>query len=520
MEQNKKDGFGMMERRTFVKGAAIAGAAAMVSPLMLSRAVFGKEKSQAEIEMEKAAVEIEQAYKTDPVAMRALNRAKEIAGKEKVAELTVFMPAGAVINFMPFTKIWEKETGSKLKFFEVVNVEVDQKLAQEAVTKSGKFDVLPTPPLSLVDLVDSKLLKDIGPYATDLNPELEGPNGVVKPLDRYTMYYRGKLWGINTDMDIFSMFLRDDMIKDPKNQDAFQKKYGYNLDTPQTYKQLFDQIKFFDNPKEGFAGGFAYRKRKLCWMGWLQQFASTGTWMFDENMNPNINNDAGVKVLEEQIEIQDYCNYKSRSYNWNDIYKNFAAGKGYTAFGWPSLGKYAAAPATSKVIGKVRPALVCGTEVGGTLVRAAQASLGRSLSVSNYSKHPEFAYCYIQFATAPVVSTYAVSKATGLFDCYRYSHFENPVVKSAYPEGFLPILLENMKVAVPGFFIRAGKEYKDVLDAQLNAAYAGAIKPEKALERVSEEWDKITERQGREGQIERWKELREFFPDDFRKVAG
>ncbi len=46
MEEKKKDNFGSMERRTFVKGAAIAGAAAMVSPLMLSRVAFGKEKSR------------------------------------------------------------------------------------------------------------------------------------------------------------------------------------------------------------------------------------------------------------------------------------------------------------------------------------------------------------------------------------------------------------------------------------------------------------------------------------------
>ena len=114
MEEKKKDGFGIMERRTFVKGAAIAGAAAMVSPLMLSRVAFGKEKSRKQLDMEKAAMEIETAYTNDPVAMRALNRAKAIAGKKKGIQLTVFMPAGAVINFMPFTKIWEKETGTEI----------------------------------------------------------------------------------------------------------------------------------------------------------------------------------------------------------------------------------------------------------------------------------------------------------------------------------------------------------------------------------------------------------------------
>ncbi|UCF94890.1 MAG: hypothetical protein JSW39_12310, partial [Desulfobacterales bacterium] len=271
-----------LERRMFLKGGLAAGAAFLAHP-WFARMAWAAEKSQKELDMEKASLQIEQAYKTDPVAMRALEAAKAIAKNKKGIELTIFMPAGAVINFMPFTKIWEQETGTKLRFFEVVNTEVDQKLMQEAVTKSGKFDVLPTPPLSLVDLVESKLLKDIGPYTARLNPDLSGENGIIEPMDKFTMYYEGKLWGINTDMDIFSLYLRGDLIQEPKNQEAFQKKYGYALDTPNTYKELFDQIKFFDNPDQGFAGGFVYRKRKLLWMGWLQQFASSGVWMFDEN---------------------------------------------------------------------------------------------------------------------------------------------------------------------------------------------------------------------------------------------
>ena len=59
-----------MERRTFLKGAAVAGAAVMAGPL-LTGGTLAQEKSESEIQMEQAAMEIEQAYKTDPVAMRA-----------------------------------------------------------------------------------------------------------------------------------------------------------------------------------------------------------------------------------------------------------------------------------------------------------------------------------------------------------------------------------------------------------------------------------------------------------------
>ena len=165
--------------------------------------------------------------------------------------------------------------------------------------------------------------------------------------------------------------------------------------------------------------------------------------------------------------------------------------------------------------------MVCGTEVNGTVVRAAQASLGRSLSVSNYSQYPDFAYCYIQFATAPIVSAFAVSKTTGLFDCYRNSHIENPVVKDAYPAGFPPILLQNMKVGRARLFHSgAARNTRTPWTPSSTRPTPAPAKPKEALENVAQEWEKITKRQGREGQIARWKELRDFYPEAFRKVAG
>ena len=116
MDEKKHNDIMSLERRQFLKNSLTAGSALMASPL-LAHLAFADEKPQQEVDMEQAAIEIEKAYMKDPVAMRALEAAKAIAKQKKGIELTIFMPAGAVINFMPFTKIWEKETGSKLRFF-------------------------------------------------------------------------------------------------------------------------------------------------------------------------------------------------------------------------------------------------------------------------------------------------------------------------------------------------------------------------------------------------------------------
>jgi|GEM_PF-6214257 len=77
---------------------------------------------------------------------------------------------------------------------------------QEDVTTAGKFDVPPTPPLPLVNPVDAGL-------------------------------------------------------GDPKNKEAFQEESGRPLDTPRTCQQLFDQTRFFNDPKAGLAGGASSIRR-------------------------------------------------------------------------------------------------------------------------------------------------------------------------------------------------------------------------------------------------------------------
>ena len=84
--------------------------------------------------------------------------------------------------------------------------------------------------------------------------------------------------------------------------------------------------------------------------------------------------------------------------------------------------------------------------------------------------------------------------------------------------------MENQKWQVahcfPGIVMRGGEEYSGVLYESVSAVLKGAKKPEAALKEVAAKWEEITERYGREGQIESWNSCKDMFSPPVRKWLG
>jgi len=60
----------------------------------------------------------------------------------------------------------------------------------------------------------------------------------------------GKYWAIPLEGDATGWSYRMDWFADPKEKDAFKKKYGYDLAVPQTWAQMRDIAEFFHRPSE------------------------------------------------------------------------------------------------------------------------------------------------------------------------------------------------------------------------------------------------------------------------------
>ncbi len=63
----------------------------------------------------------------------------------------------------------------------------------------------------------------------------------------------------------------------------------------------------------------------------------------------------------------------------------------------------------------------------------------------------------------------------------------------------------NHPNAVLDLRIRGSAEYLSVLDVEVSRALAGEITSQEALDNVAAGWDEITDRLGREGQLEQYR---------------
>ncbi len=85
-------------------------------------------------------------------------------------------------------------------------------------------------------------------------------------------------------------------------------------------------------------------------------------------------------------------------------------------------------------------------------------------------------------------------------------------MKDAYGAEFMPVLLNLTKNSFPDLAVRGAAEYLDNLNLNLQQAYAGEKGAEQALEDTADAWQQITDRIGRLGQAEAWREERKGYP--------
>jgi multiple sugar transport system substrate-binding protein len=108
---------------------------------------------------------------------------------------------------------------------------------------------------------------------------------------------------------------------------------------------------------------------------------------------------------------------------------------------------------------------------------------------------------------------------TGL-DVNRGVHFSHPEAyvdfkSKAEAAAYLDRVKEALGDGYPEIFIPGAAQYEDALDLHVNKALAGQETPKQALDAVAQEWNAITDRLGRQKQIELWHQALKSY-----KVAG
>jgi len=356
------------------------------------------------------------------------------------------------------------------------------------------------------DLLDQGLVEDLTPLLKQFGFKMDSapPQGYIRP--RLQGYFGDKLVAIPADGDVILLYLRRDLLEDPAEQAAFRKAHGRDLAVPKTWEDYDQLVSFFHRPEKGLYGAAEQRERAGGWMFWLPRYLSQTAphrRLFDDKLRPLIDSPAGIAATESYVRTARHSppdilvDGKDYSYTL----PLFMQGKVFATVFTIAGAKLLNAPG-SAVRGKFVAVPIPGNRVGERIVRQNVPIYGNNLVVSSRGTQRKLAFLLSMWLTDPDNSLRTVGVKGGFTDPFRWNHLDDPRIKELYTAGALSVFSNEWAIALPpGTGLPGDGEYLSVLDRHLWEAASGKMSATEAMKRTAQEWEKITQRRGRDKQL-------------------
>ena len=441
-------------------------------------------------------------------------------------EVTITLIGDAGHNLKPY-EFWKEDfakVGINIEIIEVPFDAVYEKEMTEFVAATGAFDVVTFYPAYIGDFAGNGYLEPLDEYMAREPAEVWDPHPEDVQAPYWELYckFGGKTYALPIDGDVIMLQYRRDLFESEEEQAAFKEKYGRELTVPETWDEYLEVAEFFtrkagetlagEELEHDFYGLAFYGARGFSLFWYLNRFASWGGggMYFDEDMNPLINTPEAVEALKHMIKSMDYAPPDVLAYGYEELKDVFLKGYAAMVIQWPCVPKKSNNPEESVIVGKVGVARVPGYRMpDGTVVHRSLMPVGRVVAVAADSDNKEAAYWVAKHISYDRSLDDVSTMLTGL-DPYRLSHFAHPEAYEMFAEvEDAEIYLKGVEAAMadgfPEIFIPGSAAYTDALDMHVNKALSGEETPEDALAAAAKEWDEITDRLGRERQIELWR---------------
>jgi multiple sugar transport system substrate-binding protein len=176
---------------------------------------------------------------------------------------------------------------------------------------------------------------------------------------------------------------------------------------------------------------------------------------------------------------------------------------------WPPYGRWSEGT-TAEQLNWVPETQVKG-KVGYSVMPMGHSlhNAGFSLAVSADSQNKEAAYLFIQWLTSPTISLQRVMLPYALRDPYRLSHYASPEYRDRWPNAgaYLDTLQAAADGALLDIIMPGSAEYHTAIDQAVTSAQSGTP-VEEALANGNTAFNEITDRIGRESQIEAYENFK------------
>lgn len=407
---------------------------------------------------------------------------------------------------------WERRTGIALD----ANL-MPQRDTQEFIEHAGRADLTIARNHEYPDLFQRDLIEDLTPLLQRFGFSLPQDKQTGYLLARQQAYLGERVVAIPADGDLPLLYLRRDLLEDPAHRARYRKRFGRELAPPKTWAEYQDQVAFFHRPQDGFYGALEQRERNTAWMFWMQRYASfaAAPLLFDAQMRPLIDSPAGVAATESYLATIPYSPPKvlDDGNDYSYTLPIFMAGNGYATIITPAGAKLftvGASPIKDKFVVVPLP----GHLRNGRLQQRSMLIYGNNLVIPRAAGNKALAFLYAMWLTDPDISARSVNVAGGFADPYRYNHLRDERIGQVYTPQALEAAAQSLPGVIPsGTGLPGNREYLDALGNNLLLAAQGRQSAREAMTRTAREWDAITARYGRAGQVRHWAAFRALFND-------
>ncbi|MGA7277496.1 MAG: extracellular solute-binding protein [Desulfocapsaceae bacterium] len=407
----------------------------------------------------------------------------------KGTTLVVNFPAhphyDAVMKVLPkFTE----ETGIKVEVDQLQYLAMRQKQTLELTKPKGDYDLMTYVVFSKADYVPARQIEPLAPFF--MNPKLADPS--YDPDDLITGYVQnigiaggkqgylpgptGALYGVPFGSETSVLGYR---------KDIFEK---HNLKVPETYDELLDLVCKIPELEPGMAGltsrGASGHQLSHAF---LLHLAPLGGRFYDDNWNPIVNNEAGVKAGEALKKILECGPEGGTSFGFAEMKNAFLQGKAAMFLDSISVAGEIEDPEKSKIVGKV------GWALHPEGVRRGSQTGGFGIAIPSNAQNKEAAFLLMQWLTSKRIDKLIALEGGSPS---RFSTYMDPEVIAKYPHS--EVFAEALKYADPDWrpIIPTWGEVNAELGTTLSKAMTGDMSVKEALDSVAERAKAVQEKAG------------------------
>ena len=537
-----------MNRRSFVKGAASAGAIAAMSGGLSSVAtsVFADSNS----ELRNAILKIPGVGAGSPGDAEFQKVGEMCLGgtKERVKEGEF---AGVELNFMGldsfnlhnmlhrgFLKPWEKYTGAKINWIDLAQADYNARLQQSIATGTVDFDILQAGAPFEGDICGKKLTSEMPGWVAD-QIDLDDYVGY---LQAPTGTWDGKTYRISIDGDCHNFNYRTDYFENEELAKAWKDEgHSGNWEVPTTWQKVTEVSKFLKGKTHAGFPAYGYLDVQKGWGGFGFYFLGSiatayakhpdsPAFLFEpDTMKPMVNNPAWVRAIQDTLDRRD-CQPPDQINADPGVtgFNQFLAGTGSMVSWWGDVGSNANTSDESLVAGNVGFDILPGSDdvynwqtgkwetlSSGPNYAPNMAYIGWGLycmkTIDSDSTKRKAAWSAAAHIGGKEVSLWMSMYPSG-FQPYRNSHFNiNEWTGAGYSEAFASDYLASeadsynhpnaaIEPRIPGIF-----QYYSIAEDELSKIYAGQMDAQTGADNIAAAWDKITDQIGRDSQIKLYK---------------